>query len=174
MILVWVKLLHVAMLAIWAGGLLLMPVLFGQRRAAGTGPTLHRLHAFTRFAYITVISPAAFLAIGSGIALVWLRGIDQPWFALKLLLVGVLVGLHVWIGLLVMSIFEEGRHFARWRVVASLTTLSALMLGIFWVVLAKPEIDPAGLLPGFMLRPGGLREVAAPYLPAGLIPGPTP
>jgi uncharacterized membrane protein len=174
MTVVWLKLLHVTALAVWAAGLLLMPVLFGQRRGAGSGAPLHRLHAFTRFSYITIISPAAFVAIASGTALILLRGIAGPWFAVKLLLVGVLVALHVWIGLLVLSIFEEGGRFARWRVVSSVTVLSATMLGIFWVVLAKPEIDPAALLPGFMLRPGGLGEAAAPLLPAALIPGPTP
>lgn len=166
---VWLKLLHVSALAVWSAGLLLMPLLLGQRRAAGSGGPLHRLHAFTRFSYITLISPAAFLAIASGTALIVMRGIAGPWFAVKLLLVGVLVGLHVWIGLLVLSIFDEGGHFARWRVLSSVVVLSATMLGIFWVVLAKPVIDPAELLPGFMLRPGGLRDVAAP-----LIPGPTP
>jgi uncharacterized membrane protein len=165
MIVVWLKLLHVSGLAIWTAGLLLMPLLFGQRRAAGSGSSLHRLHAFTRFSYITIISPAAFLAIGTGTALILLRGIAGPWFAVKLLLVGALVGLHVWIGLLVLSIFEEGGSFARWRVVSSVTVLSATMLGVFWVVLAKPDIDPAALLPGFMLRPGGLREAAAPFIP---------
>ena len=109
------------------------------------------------------------MAIGSGITLILMRGIAGPWFALKLLLVGVLVGLHVWIGLLLLSIFDEDGQFARWRVVPSVTVLSATMLGIFWVVLAKPEIDPAALLPGFMLRPGGLRDAAAPF-----IPGPIP
>ena len=169
MTVVWLKLLHISALAVWGAGLLLMPLLFGQRQAAGSGGPLHRLHAFTRFAYITVISPAAFLAIGSGTALILLRGIAGPWFALKLLLVGVLVGLHVWIGLLLLSIFDEGGRFARWRVAASVVTLSATMLGVLWVVLAKPEIDPAALLPAFMLRPGGLRDAAAPF-----IPGPTP
>jgi len=169
MTVVWLKLLHVSALAIWTAGLLLMPLLFGQRRDAGSGGPLHRLHAFTRFSYITIISPAAFLAIASGTALIVTRGIAGPWFALKLLLVGVLVGLHVWIGLLLLSVFDEGGYFARWRVGASMVALSATMLGIFWVVLAKPEIDPAALLPGFMLRPGGLRDAAAPF-----IPGPTP
>lgn len=159
MIIVWLKLLHVASLAIWAGGILLMPILLGQRQAAGEGPSLHRLHAFTRFAYITVISPAAFLAIGSGTALILARETFTHWFALKLVFVGLLVALHVWIGLLVLSVFDEGGRFAHWRVGASLVTLSVVMTAIFWVVLAKPDI-PLDILPDFVFRPGGLREVA--------------
>ncbi len=165
MTVVWLKLLHVSALAVWSAGLLLMPILFGQRQAAGSGGRLHRLHAFSRFSYITIISPAAFLAIGSGIALILLRGIAGPWFALKLLLVGVLVALHVWIGLVLLALFDEGGRFAHWRVAVSVTTMSLVMLSIFWLVLLKPEIDPAAILPGFMLRPGGLREAAAPFIP---------
>ncbi|MEH3146843.1 MAG: CopD family protein [Methylobacterium frigidaeris] len=168
MIVVWLKLLHVASLAVWAGGILLMPLLLGQREVAGEGPPLHRLHAFTRFAYIGVVSPAAFVAIASGTALIVERGIAAPWFALKLLLVGVLVALHVWIGLLVLSIFDEGGRFARWRVTASVVVLCGLMTAVFWLVLAKPDI-PLAVLPASLLRPGGLRTLAE-----GLIPGLTP
>ncbi|KQT57384.1 MULTISPECIES: CopD family protein [unclassified Aureimonas] len=168
MITVWLKLLHVTSLAIWAGGILLMPILLGQRQAAGEGASLHRLHAFTRFAYITVISPAAFLAIGSGTALILVREIYVPWFAVKLVFVGILVALHVWIGLLVLSIFDEGGRFARWRVYAGVGALSAVMLSIFYVVLAKPDI-PLDILPGFLFQPGGLRTFAADVIP-GLTP----
>ncbi|WP_182083892.1 CopD family protein [Aureimonas sp. ME7] len=168
MIVVWLKFVHVAALALWTGGILLMPVLLGQRRAAGEGPPLHRLHLFTRFAYVVVVSPAAFLAIASGTALIVAREVYFEWFALKLLFVGVLVALHVWIGLLVLSIFDEGGHFARWRVVASLVTLSTVMLVIFFLVSAKPVI-PLGFLPDALFRPGGLSEIVSP-----LIPGPTP
>lgn len=168
MTVVWLKLLHVASLAVWAGGILLMPILLGQRQAAGEGSRLHRLHAFTRFAYITVISPSAFVAIGSGTALILVREPFVPWFALKLVLVGILVALHVWIGLLVLSIFDEGGRFARWRVYAGVGTLSCVVTAIFWVVLAKPDIA-LDVLPAFLFEPGGLRRVAADVIP-GLTP----
>ncbi len=168
MTVVWLKLAHVTALAIWTGGILLMPILLGQRETAGSGPPLHRLHAFTRFAYINVISPAAFVAIASGTALILVRETYTPWFAAKLAFVGVLVALHVWIGLLVLSVFENDGHFARWRVSASVVTLSAVITAVFWVVLAKPDISLVWL-PDSFLQPGGLRVLAA-----GIIPGLTP
>jgi protoporphyrinogen IX oxidase len=168
MTVVWLKLLHVVSLAVWAGGLLLMPLLLGQRRAAGEGPPLNRLHAFTRFAYVTVISPAAFVAIGSGTALIFAREVYTAWFAVKLVLVGLLVALHVWIGLVVLSIFEENGGFARWRVGTSVVTLALVMSGILWAVLAKPELS-LDLVPDVFHQPGGLRALAA-----GFIPGLTP
>lgn len=168
MTVVWLKLLHVVSLAIWAGGILLMPILLGQRQAAGEGAPLHRLHAFTRFAYISVISPAAFVAIASGTALIVVRELFVPWFAVKLVFVGILVALHVWIGLLVLAIFDEGGRFARWRVYAGVGTMSSVMTAIFYVVLAKPDI-PMDILPSMFFQPGGLRTFAA-----GFIPGLTP
>ncbi len=168
MTIVWLKLLHVATLSVWAGGLLLMPLLLGQRQAVGDGAPLHRLHAFTRFAYITVISPAAFLAIASGTALIFQREVVSPWFAAKLVLVGILVALHVWIGLVVLSVFEPEGRFARWRVGASVTALALVMTGIVWVVLAKPEL-PLGAIPEVFFQPGGLRALAAEFIP-GLTP----
>ncbi|MBB3997294.1 CopD family protein [Aureimonas pseudogalii] len=163
MIVVWLKLLHVTALSIWAGGILLMPLLLGRREAAGDGATLHRLHAFSRFAYIVVISPAAFVAIGSGIGLIFAREVYTAWFAAKLLLVGGLVALHVWVGLLVLSVFDEGGRFARWRVAASVVVLSALITAIFWVVLAKPPIALAGWVAD-LARPGGLGALAEPLI----------
>lgn len=168
MTVVWLKLLHVVALAVWSGGILMMPILLGQRQRAGEGPALHRLHLFTRFAYISVISPAAFVAIGSGTALILVRDLYVPWFALKLLFVGLLVFLHVWIGLLVLSVFDEGERFAGWRVYASVGTLSGVMTAIFWVVLAKPDIR-LDVLPDFLFQPGGLRSFAADIIP-GLTP----
>lgn len=168
MIVVWLKLLHVTALSIWAGGILLMPVLLGQRAAAGEGNALHRLHAFARFAYIRVISPAAFLAIASGVALIFAREVYTPWFALKLLFVGMLVALHVWTGLLVGSIFDEGGRFAPWRVGTSLFALCAVMTAIFYLVLDKPVI-PLAALPADLLEPGGLYRLANRLIP-GLIP----
>ncbi|GGD15679.1 CopD family protein [Aureimonas glaciei] len=168
MTVVWLKLLHVVSLAVWTGGILMMPILLGQRRKAGEGPSLHRLHLFTRFAYITVISPAAFVAIGSGTALILVQELFVPWFALKLFFVGLLVILHVWVGLLVLSVFDEGGRFAGWRVYASVGTLSGIMTAIFWVVLAKPDIS-LDALPAFVFQPGGLRSFAADIIP-GLTP----
>jgi uncharacterized membrane protein len=167
-IVVWLKLLHITTLSVWAGGILLMSVLLGQREAAGEGNALHRLHAFSRFAYVTVISPAAFVAIGSGIALIFAREVFTAWFAVKLLFVGLLVALHVWTGLLVLSVFNENQRFGPWRVGLSLVTLSTIMAVILYLVLDKPEIS-LDQLPTPLTEPGGLQTLAARFIPR-LIP----
>lgn len=168
MILVWAKSLHIAALVIWCAGLLTLPVLMAQREAISEPRQLDRLHAFTRFAYVVVISPAAFIAVGSGTALVLLREVFTVWFAAKLLLVGALVAIHVRMGLLVLSVFDEGGHFRLWRVSAALIVTSTAMAGVLWLVLAKPAI-PVAVVPEVFREPGGLRRLAQ-----DVIPGPIP
>ena len=81
---IWMmKLLHLTMIAIWSGGLVALPFLLFQRRSL-TGEDLHRLHRLVRALYVSILSPAAFVAIASGTALVFLRGTFVEWFSIKL------------------------------------------------------------------------------------------
>ena len=169
MTIVWLKSLHIAALVIWCGGLLTLPILLTQREAAGErGAEIDRLHTFTRFAYIVLISPAAFLAIGSGTALILVREIFTVWLAIKLVFVGFLVFLHVWLGLLVLSVFKTEKHFRPWRAISGVVTITATLTGILWAVLAKPDIS-TDFLPAEFHEPGGLRQLAADLIP-GLKP----
>jgi protoporphyrinogen IX oxidase len=97
----FLKFVHLATIAIWSGGLIVLPFLFWQRRGLA-GPDLDRLHRMTRFVYVALTSPAAFIAIGSGTALIFLQATFREWFTLKMLLVGVMVMLHVLAGLAAM------------------------------------------------------------------------
>lgn len=169
MTIVWLKSLHIAALVIWCGGLLTLPILLTQREAAGErGTEIDRLHAFTRFAYIALVSPAAFIAIGSGTALILVREIFTVWLAVKLVFVGFLVFLHVWLGLLVLSVFKTDKNFRPWRAISGVVTIGLTVSAILWVVLAKPDIS-TDFLPSVFHEPGGLRRLAA-----GIIPGLTP
>ena len=53
------KFIHLGTIAIWSGGLIVLPFLFWQRRAIEVGPELDRLHRLTRFVYVGMTSPAA-------------------------------------------------------------------------------------------------------------------
>ena len=50
-------------------------------------------------------SPAAFVAIGSGTALIFLQSTFREWFTLKMVLVGAMVMLHVVAGLVAVRVF---------------------------------------------------------------------
>jgi protoporphyrinogen IX oxidase len=48
----FLKFVHLATIALWSGGLLVLPFLFWQRQPLAAGPELERLHRVTRFVYV--------------------------------------------------------------------------------------------------------------------------
>jgi protoporphyrinogen IX oxidase len=152
------KFIHLATIAIWSGGLIVLPFLFWQRQGVETGPELDRLHRVTRFVYVEMASPAAFIAIGSGTALIFLQTTFLEWFSLKMALVAILVMLHVVAGLTLMHLFEPAGHFGRFSYIALTASYLVLITAIIFVVLAKPHIDSSQFATK-LFAPGGLRQV---------------
>ena len=154
---VFLKFVHLASIAIWSGGLLVLPYLFWQRGTVAAGPDLDRLHRMARFVYVGMASPAAVVAIGSGTALIFLQATFQEWFSLKMVLVGAMVMLHVVAGLILGHLFAPGGRFGLFSHVALTSAYLVLMSAIIWIVLAKPHIDSAEFAPG-LFEPGALRQ----------------
>ncbi|MGB8435199.1 MAG: CopD family protein [Burkholderiales bacterium] len=155
----FLKFVHIATIALWSGGLIVLPYLFWQRRLLTAGPALDRLHRVTRFVFVVMTSPAAFVAIGSGTALIFLQSAFREWFTLKMVLVGAMVMLHVLAGLVAMRVFApDGRFGSRACVVLTCAYL-VVIVAILWVVLAKPTIDSTQFAPE-LFKPGAL----APWL----------
>lgn len=160
------KFAHIASLAIWMGGLLVLPALFrGRTRFREHSEPLHDWHRFTRAVFVRTVSPAAFVAIGTGAALIFVRGVFTEWMFLKLATVGVLVGMHVWAGHVILHLFEEGKGYARWRLVTSTMMTFAAASATLALVLAKPELGLDRFLPADLLRPGGLQSLAPIMVP---------
>lgn len=159
------KFVHIATIAIWASGLVCLPFLFAQRRdvEAGHEHAIHRLHAMVRFLYVVILSPAAFLAVGSGTALIFLRSTYEPWFALKLFFVGLMVIIHLLSGLLILKLFDETGRYSRLRYLAVTGGTLIVVIAILTVVSAKPNIDFESLVPDWV-APGALSRIAAPWL----------
>jgi protoporphyrinogen IX oxidase len=136
----FLKAVHLAGISVWSGGLVVLPFLFWQRGLLSAGPELDRLHRITRFVYVAVTSPAAFVAIGSGTALIFLQRTFQEWFSLKMLLVVVMVQLHVVAGLTAVRVFRPDGRFGLRPCVGLTSVYLVLIVAIVWVVLAKPTI----------------------------------
>lgn len=151
------KFIHLATISVWAGGLIVLPFLFWQRRGLAAGPDLDRLHRMTRFVYVGMTSPAAFLAIASGTALIFLQATFQEWFSIKMVLVTGMVMLHVVAALVLMHLFTAEGHFGRVPYVALTGAYLVLITAIIWVVLAKPHIDSNKFFTD-LFAPGGLRQ----------------
>jgi len=162
-LILWLKILHVAAISIWCAGLIGLPVLYLQRAHVGEQDRLHRLQQLVRFFYVALISPAAFIAIGSGIALIFAAGTFVPWFAAKLFLVGGLVIIHILLGLVVIRLFDNEQIYPVWRYLAMTTLTLPLITAILVVVLVKPHIRE-NVFPAALSEPGGLQRMAEPFI----------
>jgi putative membrane protein len=160
---IWVKLVHVAAIAIWSAGLICLPGLYVRRARLADRTARDRLQAVVRFLYVAVVSPAAFLAIGSGTVLIFMRESFEVWFSVKLALIGALVLVHILAGLVVIRFSEQGSTYAVWRSVTETGLTVLIVAAILTVVLAKPEFP--NLIPEVMNRPGGLAELLDPINP---------
>ena len=152
------KFIHLAAIAIWSGGLLVLPFLFWQRRAFTAGQDLDRLHRITRMVYVELTSPAAFIAIASGTALIFLQATFTEWFTIKMVLVGLMAMLHVVAGLVMHRLFAPNGRFGRLSFVALASSYAVLITAIVWVVLAKPHID-SNQFAAHLFEPGGLARL---------------
>jgi uncharacterized membrane protein len=151
----FLKFAHLAAIAVWSGGLIALPFLFWQRRALAPGADLNRLHRITRLVYVELTSPAAFIAIATGTALIFLQATFVEWFSLKMLLVGIMAMLHVVAGLVLHQLFSPKGHFGRLSYVSLTTAYVVVIAGILWVVLAKPHLDSAAFA-AHLFEPGAL------------------
>jgi len=153
---IWLKAIHITAIALWSAGLICLPSLYLQRAHVTGEAALYRLHELVRFLYVKVMSPAAFIAIGSGTALIFMRQTFEPWFGIKLLFVGVMAMLHTLTGLVVLRLFEQGEIYPVWRFIAVTMFTLLVVSAVLFFVLARPEIP--FLLPAFLSEPGGLRR----------------
>jgi uncharacterized membrane protein len=151
------KFVHLAAIAIWSAGLIVLPFMFRQRRTVDLGWELDRLHRMTRFVYVEIASPAAFVAIASGTALIFLQATFQEWFSTKMVLVAAMAMLHVVAGLVLGRLFLADGRFGRVSYVALSTAYIVLITAIIWIVLAKPHID-SNRFATELFRPGALGQ----------------
>lgn len=159
MIVVWLKFFHVASIALWSAGLIALPFLYRERPGLRDGE-LYRLHSFTRAFYIRFVSPGAFVAIGTGTALILLQETYANWFSAKLLAVAAMTGIHIFSGLAILRIFERTGRFHTERFFVMLPATIAVVTAILVLVLGKPELQwPEPLTQ--LLAPGALREIAS-------------
>lgn len=155
---IFLKFIHLAGIAMWSGGLLVLPFLFWQRRAFTAGRDLDRLHRITRLVYVELTSPAAAIAVASGTALIFLQATFTEWFTVKMVLVGLMAMLHVVAGLVMHRLFAPKGSFGRISFVALASSYAVLITAILWIVLAKPHID-SNQFAVQLFQPGGLARL---------------
>lgn len=153
MAVLWLKTIHILSVSLWIAGLVALPLLLVQaRHAAAQG----RLHRAARHAYLVLLSPAAILAIVTGLALAGLTRLAADWFSLKLWLVAGLAVMHVLAARQVIATFGADAAPTPNLLCASASVSSGLALSVLVTVLAKPALPDLGAC----LDPGALRQLA--------------
>lgn len=160
----WMKALHISALLIWCAGLVYMPGLLLEHRHVVDTSEFARIRRATRFAYTAITSPAAFVAIASGTALLFMADAMHGWMFAKLAFVGLLVGVHLQYGAIVTHLAEQEADPPRRWLLTLFGGQMAMVAAILFLVLAEPY-TPTGWLPAWMLEPGALQSSFARTIP---------
>lgn len=158
------KFLHIAALAIWCAGLLMLPLLLTGSHRRTTDTKAARMRIFAHNAYNFCVSPAAVIATIAGGGLIFARDLFQPWLFAKLGFVGALVVIHTYLGHCVVELGEKGRVSPIVHPYLLLVAALAVMMAILVLVLAKPVI-PTDLAPDWLRVPLN-RQLPLPTVPS--------
>ena len=106
----WVKSLHLVFMVTWFAGLFYLPRLFVYHAMSTDQISLDRFKVMERKLYWGIMTPGAVLTVASGIWLWlgWFSG-QTSWIHAKMALVAILVGYHLWCGMLLKD-FAAGRN----------------------------------------------------------------
>ena len=107
----WVKALHLVFMVTWFAGLFYLPRLFVYHALAEDPISLERFKVMERKLFWGIMTPGAALTIAFGLWLWlgWFRGAFGGWFHVKLALVALLAGYHLWCWRLLKD-FAAGRN----------------------------------------------------------------
>lgn len=152
----FLKFVHIGAVAIWMAGLVSLPGLYVQRAGIRDHDTLILLQRVVRHAYLLLMSPAAFVAIASGVALIFFAGVFEAWLSAKLALVGLLALIHTIAGLVIIRLFNDGEVYAPWRFVGVTVLTLGLIVCVLFLALVKPDL---GSPPAVLSEPGGLARL---------------
>ena len=134
----WIKALHIVFVIAWFAGLFYLPRLFVYHSQTEDAVSRERFKVMERKLYRGIMTPSMILALVFGTWL-WLGyGFRGNWLIAKLILVGVLVAYHFWMGALASSFARDANRrshvFYRW--VNELPVV--LLIAIVILVVVKP------------------------------------
>jgi len=138
----WVKAFHIIFMVTWFAGLFYLPRLFVYHAMSEDSASRERFKIMERKLYYGIMTPGAVLTIGFGIWLLvdyaWAAWHSAGWLHVKLALVLLLIGYHLWCGKLVGDFARDrNRHSHRWyRVFNEVPVL--FLIAIVILVVVKP------------------------------------
>lgn len=156
----WLKFVHIGGIAIWIAGLLYLAALLASHDQVRDTQDFARVRMASRFAYMGLVSPAAFVAVGAGTALLFVGDALHPWMFAKLAAVTVLVIVHVQYAYVLTHLAEEGAQQPTLRIRVMVGAIIAAALAVLYLVLAKPALSD-DVLPRWMSTPGIMKGAEA-------------
>ncbi|EMD82825.1 CopD family protein [Pacificimonas flava] len=148
----FMKGMHISAVLFWAAGLLALPILLAQHHREETQEEYTRARRFSHYGYTHVVTPAAVVAVGAGMALIFLREVFVPWMFAKLALVALLAALHVHVGTIVVRMGERSGRSDAPSPILPLGVGAVLLTAILLLVLVKPLI-PDTVAPEWLMIP---------------------
>ncbi len=148
------KIVHIAALVVWCGGLLTLPLMLARHNPNGLADDYRIVRKATHITYTLCVTPAAVIAVIAGTWLIFLREAFVPWLFAKLVFVALLVVAHAWIGHIVVKIAEEPDDHRPPRPIFPLFAVLIPVIAVLTLVLAKPAFDGI-TFPDWLLEPRG-------------------
>jgi putative membrane protein len=112
----WLKALHIIFVVTWFAGLFYLPRLFVYHADATDAPGIARFILMERRLY-ALMSVGALLAVVFGVAMITVSPeyLRAPWLQVKLVLVALVIGYHLWCYRLLAALaLRRPTHSARW------------------------------------------------------------
>lgn len=136
----YLKAFHIIFVVTWFAGLFYLPRLFVYHAMSSDAISIERFKVMERKLFWGIMTPSAVLAVGLGLWLWFGYGYSGGWLHLKVALVVLLIGYHVWTGRAMLD-FKHDRNtrshiFYRWMNEAPVLILIAVVI----LVVVKPSL----------------------------------
>lgn len=139
MLFLWIKAFHIVFVITWFAGLFYLPRLFVYHAMTDDALGSDRFKTMERKLFYGIMTPSAVLAVAFGLWLWLAYGFTGTWLHIKLALVIILLGYHIYCGKLLLDFkYDRNRHghvYYRWLNELPVVILIAIVL---LVVLKRP------------------------------------
>ena len=135
----WIKAFHIIFMVTWFAGLFYLPRLFVYHAMAEDQTSIDRFKIMERKLYYGIMLPGGLLTIIFGLwLLIGYTGMGALWMHIKLVLVLVVIGYHIWCGKLLQDFkHDRNRHSHVWyRIFNEVPVL--LLIAIVILAVVKP------------------------------------
>ncbi len=132
----WIKAVHIIFMVTWFAGLFYLPRLYVYHAMSDDAISNDRFKIMERKLYYGIMTPGAIITIALGVWMLidyaWAAYVHTLWLHIKLALVALLIGYHIYCGQLLQDFkHDRNRHshvFYRWLNEAPVLVLIAVVL----------------------------------------------